>query len=230
MQIKHNKGFSLSPFRIECSPVKNQPGTWNSTKVSIYRDGYIIGEYLRNYSAHGIGTFYPFEIAGTWYALYSANYTSTRVMKLNESSIEDWCGENESAYGFCPVEFYIPRYHRCVTSAVIDGITTEHEYYSVDNDKEFLPDDPDVVSTEYCTFGFMSGCVWGDDSSWKLRYIDLTGVPDKVLTITDKFGYWELPDDLKLKQCIGMTNWEPNHQWIKLTKMEHINVKTNERC
>lgn len=230
MQTKHVKSFPLSPFSVECNAVKNQPGTWDSTKVSIYRDDYLIGEYLRNYSSHGTNTFYPFKIADVWYALYSAHYTATRVMRLNEKDIEDWCGESESPYGFCPVEFYIPQYAKCITSVTINGSSTNHEYFMVDNDEEFLSKGKDVISTEYCTFGFLSGCVWGDDSSWKLRYIDLSSVPDKVLSITDKFGYWELPNTLKLKQCIDMGNWEPTHQWINLTRMEHVNVETGQRC
>jgi hypothetical protein len=229
------KSYSDTPFSVECTPVVNGPGTWDSTKVSIFRDENLIGEYIRNYSSSGPETFYPFLIETQWYALYSASYTATRVMKLHDDRIEDWCGEDSSAGGFCPVEFYIPKYnHYCKTYAHGEKMES-YDFYTVDCDVdselEFISEqkDPTFVSTQYCNFGFLSGCVWGDDSCWKLQYIDLSKIPEKILSITEKFGYWELPDG-PLKKQIYMSGWEPDHQWIKLYRAESINLATNERC
>jgi len=231
MIIEITKKYPHTPFAVHVEKIKNGPGIWDSNKISIYRDGILIGEYLRNYSNYGPNTFYPFEINHEWYALYSDNYTATRVMKLHFDHIEDWCGEQESPHGFCPVEFYVPKYihskHKFKDS--------EYDSYTVDCDStpedfEFELHKSGFVSVNSCNFGFMCGCVWGDDTSWKLRYIDLAQVPDKILTITDKFGYWELPDSLTLKESINMSGWEPNHDWVRLYKMESINLKTDERC
>lgn len=241
METLHSKKIVGTPFRVEASTVENTPGTWNSTKVAIFRDERLIGEYIRNYASFGFETFHPFQIENEWYALYSAKYTATRVMKLHEDRIEDWCGEDSHANGFCPVEYYIPRYihnHRSMTWRDINtGVdkTTEYESYSVDCYKdleEFLAgmNAPEFVSIQHCNFGFLSGCVWGDDTSWKIRYVDLSKIPEKILSITDKFGYWEMPNDLSLKQCVNMSGWEPGHDWIALTKAEHINLVTDERC
>ena len=93
MKVEYVKHYEQTPFSVSTEQVQNSPGTWNSTKVSIFRDDKLIGEYLRNYSNYGIETFYPFKIDNEWYALYSADYTATRVMKLHEDRIEDWCGE-----------------------------------------------------------------------------------------------------------------------------------------
>ncbi len=41
-------------------------------------------------------------------------------------------------------------------------------------------------------FGFMCGCVWGDDSSWKIRYVDLSKLPESNISIDSRFGYIEL--------------------------------------
>ena len=150
-------------------------------------------------------------------------------MRLYEDRIEDWCGEEESTFGFCPVEMYIPKYNKY-------SVGDEGEYYIVDTQyktcAEFIADqeDKNFVEVKYCNFGFLSGCVWGDDSSWKLLYIDLSKVPNKELVISDKFGYWELPDNMKLKECIDMSNWEPYCNWIKLIRTENINLETDERC
>ena len=235
-----------TPFRLETSQVQNKPGTWNSTKVSIYRDnefnvkelvyrkGILIGEYLRNYSSYGFETFYPFQIGEDWYALYSTNYTATRVMKLHADRIEDWCGEESHSNGFCPVEFYVPRYVKTTSSYMLKDEKKTFDAYYVDCDHLFeeIHNEimgKDFVELAYCDFGFLCGCVWGDDTSWKLRYIDLSQIPDKILTITDKFGYWELPAG-PLKSHIRMDGWEEGHDWICLTRQEYINLKTDERC
>ncbi len=227
MKISNIKQFLQTPFSVEVSTVQNSPGTWNSTKVSIFRDDKLIGEYLRNYHGSGIETFYPFEMNNEWYALYSANYTATRVLKLHEDRIEDWCGEEASSFGFCPIEFYIPRYN-------MYSVKDKYDYYDVDAEyktqEEFVETQTsaDFVETKFCNFGFMSGCIWGDDSSWKLRYIDLEKIPEKELSIIEKFGYWELPHNMSLKECIDMSGWEPDHDWVRLVKSECINVKTGE--
>lgn len=232
----HAKYFTGTPFFIECSPVSNGPGYWNSTKVSIFKNDILIGEYLRNYSSYGKDTFYPFEISNQWYALYSSNYTATRVMKLNEDSIEDWCGYDLDPNGFCPVEYIVPKYHTFKSSVKShNGTIKEFEYYSVDidvNDEQEFVDEANTgefISTQYTDFAFMSGCVWGDDSCWKLAKIDLSKVPEKILTITEDLGYWQLPNNLPLKKCVNMSNWEPSHNWLELTRMEHVNIKTGEK-
>jgi len=246
MEQLHYKPVEGTPFRLEISSVQNRPGTWNSTKVSIYRDddydvktnvyrkGILIGEYLRNYGSYAFESFHPFQIDEEWYALYSAEYTATRVMKLHEDRIEDWCGEESHANGFCPTEFYVPKFAQFRNKMEIQGKETEYDYYMVDGDCE--KDDfmegllsPEFVKLEYCNFGFLCGCVWGDDTSWKLRYIDLSQIPNKILAITDKFGYWELPEG-PLRSHIRMDGWEPGHDWVVLHKQEHINLKTDERC
>jgi len=229
MKTAYIKKFSGTPFMIECTSIENSPGTWNSTKVSIFRDDILIGEYLRNYSNYAQETFFPFSIGEDWYALYSADYTATRIMKLYNDRIEDWCGEESSSIGFCPVEIYVPKYNKY-------SIIGEGEYYTVDTEyktcAEFIAEqeDKNFVEVKYCSFGFLCGCVWGDDSDWKLLYINLSKVANKELEISDKFGYWELPSNMILKECINMRGWEPGHPWIELTRIEHINLKTGERC
>ncbi len=84
------------------------------------------------------------------------------------------------------------------------------------------------VSTGQCMFGFLSGCVWGDDNSWKLRYVDLSQIPQKVLSITEKFGYWQLPNQ-PLKDSINMDAWEPDHNIVTISKTETINLISGER-
>lgn len=232
MKVSQGKVFTGTPFRIVADTVQNQPGQWDSEKVSIFRDQVLIGEYLRNYG-NSISTFYPFQIEDQWYALYSASYTALRVMRLNADHIEDWCGEEPSPNGFCPMEIYVPRYHTLIDSFGSADKITEYEYTLVDNEvseDEFIGEgkSANCKETLYCDFGFLGGCVWGDDSSSKLRYIDLKRVPYKELDITEKFGYWEIPNKMNVRDAVDMSGWEEAHHWIALSRMEHFNLKTGE--
>lgn len=226
MNTLQSKPLLDTPFRIEVVNVDNEPDKWASAKVSIYRNNNLIGEYLRNYCNYTALTFCPFKIGGDWYALYSANYTSTRVMKLHDDHIEDWCGEDAAPGGFCPTEISVPKY---VT--VIDPTSGEQCVYT---DFDYSPEEltslrddfqnHTVLDIQWCSFGFLCGCEWGDNSSWKLMYIDLSKVPNKILSITPKFGYWELPHTLELRKCIDMNSWEPDDQLVLLTKAEWIRL------
>lgn len=236
MDINLRKYFQNTPFYIETHLVSNGPGVWDSTKVQIYRATTephrynLIGEYLRNYSSSATKTFAPFQIGTDWYALYSTHYTATRVMRLHEDRIEDWCGEDPDPKGFCPAEVYVPQVLE-MSQIVMEEAS---EYYLVDCDyseEEFRDSrqHPDFVRSFYTDFAFVSGCVWGDDTSWKLRFIDLSGVPEKKLNITEKFGYLELPTNLSLKQCINMDSWEPDHKWVRVTRAEFHNLEFGDK-
>lgn len=209
---------------IICTPVENGPGYWNSCNVEVLFNGEPIGSYLRRLSAYVAETFHPFLYKGEWFALYSADYTATRVARLSGGKFEDWCGEEGHSCGFCPTGFYVPRYK--VTRSILRGkwSETKHfendyleedldEYYQIQD--EYPPTPPDYLSSvpegstydgeSFCEYGFLSGCIWGDDTSWKLRFIDFSKLGDKVLSIEERFGYFELPHSRKLRDCVR--NW-----------------------
>jgi hypothetical protein len=41
-------------------------------------------------------------------------------------------------------------------------------------------------------FGFVWGCVWGDDSSWKVQCLDLRRIREGVISRDERFGYVEI--------------------------------------
>ena len=195
-----------TPFSIETHKVDNGKGHWNSVRVVVIRDGQPVGEYLRSYPAFAKATFCPFKIGEDWYALYSKDYTATRVARLSET-FEDWCGEKPSGMGFCPTEFFVPYQMTYKTTLQLKG---EDKEIQIDNwfdsdyedAAEFHKDvEEHKAELRWADFGFLSGCYWGDDSSWKLRYIDLSRIPEKILKIEEKFGYWELPG-LAIQKCV----------------------------
>src|SRR5262249_883135 len=91
--------------------IEYRPGAWNGVRVGVFRvESDVeeqIGEYERNYP-NLFRTFYPFQKEGKDYALYSPDYTVTRVMTL--PSCIDIGGEASHTHGFCPVDYYVPSY------------------------------------------------------------------------------------------------------------------------
>lgn len=170
----------LMAYFAEGDPVPNRPGEWNSLNVSIFQgenpedpNKTKIGEYKRNYPRL-FKTFHPFTKEGQDYALYSRDYTETRVMKLPEC--EDIGGEESDGWGFCPTEYHIPQ-------------DLEEEGYTLNKDKNW---------------GLIAGCYWGDDSSYKVQFLDLSRVSEGILKRDDRFGYVEIPEELDLKDSIGI--------------------------
>lgn len=52
-------------------------------------------------------------------------------------------------------------------------------------------------------FGIVCGCVWGDDNSWKIEYLDLSRIEEGILTREARWGYVELPAGSNaLKRCV----------------------------
>jgi hypothetical protein len=197
-------------FSIKTSKVPSKPGCWDETAVEIFEDSVKIGEYKRNYSCM-YNTFVPFQRDGKWYALYSEDYTATRIMSLPDC--KDLSGENSETFGFCPVDYYVPtlwdlnenaksykeKYNfpddTLITGDMISRIRAEiedeYQKYPSIIQSELASFDADVKKAG--TFGFVSGCVWGDDSSWKIQYLDLTNLND--MKRDERFGYIEMGGD-----------------------------------
>lgn len=148
--------------------VKSEPGYWNTLVVSVMAemsDGTTskIGEYPRNYHCM-YDTFCPFRQGDEWFALYSTDYTATRVMAL--PSCEDLGGEERDGAGFCPVSFWVG------TPGTEEAFGREEEWPG--------------------TWGLIAGCVWGDDDSWKVMHLDLTNAAQGVVVRDQRFGFVEM--------------------------------------
>lgn len=170
-------------YVVKDSPKPNQPGTWDSTIVEVFRRTSSAGdlekvcEYERYYSL--LLTFEPFRQGSKEFALISRDYTKTAVLDLGSGSVIaeeiDEPGAPPGS-GFCPVGFYVPDWWDVNDDSVIPG----SEYW--DADHEWPNGD----------FGFVWGCHWGDDSSWKVQFLDLSRVEQGVIRREERFGYVEL--------------------------------------
>ncbi len=190
----HNKGFAIrekvvtTEFEIPSRPKPrdkyfvalsakpNRPGTWDSTRVEVFRrslptdDIQRICEYERNYAM--LQTFEPFRQGNREFAMISRDYTRAAVLDLATGAMI----AEEDPGGFCPVGFYVPDWWDVNDDSKLPG--SEH----------WCADDEWPVGD----FGFVWGCCWGDDSSWKVQYLDLTRVQQGVIGRDERFGYLEL--------------------------------------
>ena len=154
----------------------------------------------------------------------------TRLTAEDEAKGIEYKDRRGHAYeGFCPVDFYVPVYRKVTfpeslgkTGKPLEGWLTGDKCFDVKNDKSV----PGPI--QYCDFGFVAGCIWGDDSSWKIEFLDLSQVEKGIIRRDDRFGYIELPAKMNLKEAIDMSTWEPNHPWLGVTHTTRWNYVTKE--
>ncbi|MBL8112150.1 MAG: hypothetical protein JNK60_04650, partial [Acidobacteria bacterium] len=89
--------------------------------------------------------------------------------------------------GFCPAGFYVPDWWDIHDGSIIPG----SPHWSADREWPLEP------------FGFVWGCHWGDDSSWKFQFLDLSGIEAGLIARDERFGYVELARATWSNPCIN---------------------------
>jgi len=202
--------------------------------MTIFDNGVEIGQYMRNYPRFGPKTFEPFELNGKWFALYSPNYTATRVMSLPDC--RDIGGEEPHSHGFCPVDLFVPRFRVVTTRKLPDGVAEEswtfekaaeeakdHEFGATKSRYEVKVGDWQNLSV-----GFVAGCVWGQDTSWKLQAIDVSRADEGVIVRSERFGFVELAEKLSLGQTVFPNKWRDHPLMIRVVREEYRYVESGE--
>jgi len=214
--------------------VLDKAGGEYNTRVGVFRSigdqDELVGEYIRHYSSF-YNTFFHFKSNGLDLALYSPEYSATRILALPECV--DLGGEEPKGSGFCPVEFFVPSYVEIVTLS--NYTDPRRSRRNNPNDEELLTqystwEYPDrttgstikaeshscpVTPRLYYPFGFVAGCIWGDESTWKVQYLDLSRAAEGIVLRDDRFGYIELPSGMSLAQAVEMDDFgdDPNEDY-----------------
>lgn len=161
-------------FSVREETVETSEGYGNTLKIDVLNQaGEIIAHYERNYGS-ALQTFEPFRQRDRLFALISTDYTATSVLDLETGEII--AGETPDGGGFCPVGFYVPDWWDINDGSILPGSSR----WEKDHEK------PDG------NFGFVWGCIWGDDSSWKIQYLDLSEIQNGVIKREERFGYVKL--------------------------------------
>lgn len=182
-----------------------QPGTWPTVHVDVLDGDDVVAGYDRNYEM--LSTFEPFRQDGRTYALISPHYMATSVLDLQRGEII--ASEELHPGGFCPVGFYVPDWWD-----LHDGTTKSP------GSLHWRPVDDEWPVGD---FGFVWGCVWGDDSSWKVHYLDLSAVRDGIIRRDDRFGYLKLATNPKLepRDLIKCSSWEGRRRVVFAIETQH---------
>lgn len=215
-----------------------------------------IGEYERNYSSL-FNTFFHFQRNGKDLALYSPDYTVTRIIEL--PSCKDIGGEEPDSWGFCPTDYFVPTYIEQETISETKGSmgTNEKKIYKtrINNPQEYnliesvnrhsftnfnTGEECETITTFrpltpllYSSFGFVAGCVWGDDSTWKIQYLDLSEAENGIVKRDDRFGYIHLPENQSLKDAIDMYDYgwdeeDESRNYIRINIMQNFDLTTGK--
>ena len=167
-------------FSTRTTEMEPGDGTWNTLHVDVLNEaGRVVAGYDRNHP-NLYRTFEPFRQGDRILALISTDYTATSVMDLATGKVI--AAEEPHANGFCPIGFYVPDWWDINDGSVLPGATSWNE------DDELPKGD----------FGFVWGCIWGDDTSWKIQYLDLSRVQKGEILRDERFGYVELASHPKL--------------------------------
>jgi hypothetical protein len=217
-------------YHAKAAAKPNKPD-WDYSVVTIFDGSSEIGSYERNIGYFGEQTFEPFEIDGAWYALYSRDYTCTRIMSLPDC--RDLGGEERHAQGFCPVELYVPRY-RSVLMINKNGQRSESWKFE-DEGEKYDRDTTDpwgnpltVGPWQSLAIGFVAGCVWGDDSSWKLEVFDLARAKDGILARSPRFGHLQLADGFPLTKAVRLHRYPPEPLRANILQQQEWDVTSGE--
>lgn len=179
-------------------------------------------EYPRNYSM--MQTFEPFRQLkdGVWkdYALISTKYTRFEVVDLEAGEIvaveetprvtqeyldgipakqrepggwaAEWkVGDERPGWGFCPVDFRVVDFQDRFN---FDSINKPGYSREGEPAKYLYPDEQ--LNGYTGQWALYSGCIWGDDNGWKLRFIDLSRISEGIVTADERFGYVTLSGSL----------------------------------
>lgn len=234
IDVAENYEQLKAPFFARATAVPSRNGCWDVNEVEVIERATdkVLGFYRYRYSHPG-RTFHPFKLRGEWYALYSMDYTATRIMSLPDC--KDLGGEEGSNNGFCPVDYWVPApgYLKFVH---LDNCPRNTDFTKQcickPQHRKLCPlksDNPPRISGGYdwsqclCKedfakfneehyrhhsleriHGFVAGCFWGDDSSWKIQYLDLSRADEGILKRDDRFGYIELPANLTLDKAVDL--------------------------
>jgi hypothetical protein len=204
-------------------PIEN--GRWTTAQLQVFDGETQVGTYDRTFPPYAEQTFCPFEWNGQWFALYSPEYTATRVLSLPDC--RDIGGEAPAAHGFCPVEFLIPRYREVTQRHRSTGRVSKGWWFH-----EPGPDsnpDYEVTVGPWVTVptAFVKGCVWGEDQSWKLQCIDLALASQGRIERTERFGFVELPKSASLSASLSFDRHPPDWDLrMTLIRQERRDVAT----
>jgi hypothetical protein len=110
----------------------------------------------------------------------------------------------------------------CPETRVVNGHCICQEEWNEHRNKRNVWHFPDRVH------GFVAGCYWGDDGSWKIQYLDLSRAEEGIITREERFGYIELPEHLTLQQAVDLDVHE-DYSSLRISTQSDYDLKTGKK-
>ena len=180
-----------SRFSVKVEAIDHGPGVWKTARVHVFEDDGAGTRQIGSYDRNHAGWCESTFAPFAQDDCWYALYAPdyTATRVMELPSCRDLGGEEHHTNGFCPVDYYVPYDHPDVDKAGDGG-----------------------------RFGFVAGCIWGDDSSWKIQYLDLSGVSKGVLVRKESFGYLPMPHNVdRLADCISLSEYSRKHPRAEIT-------------
>jgi hypothetical protein len=179
-----------TPFSVKVDVKDSGPGLWKTARVDIFEGNGGTSRQIGSYERNHSGWCDSTFAPFVQNGRWFALYAPdyTATRVMELPSCKDLGGEEPHSHGFCPVDYYVPYDHGDVEKAGDAG-----------------------------RFGFVAGCIWGDDSSWKIQYLDLAKVAAGVIVRKEMFGYIEMPRTVsRLEECISLDGYSRQHPFAEL--------------
>jgi hypothetical protein len=179
------------PFSVKIEVIDRGPGVWKTARVDIYEGDTGAARKIGSYERNHYGWCDDTFCPFMQEGRWYALYAPdyTATRVMELPSCKDLGGEEPLSHGFCPIDYYVPYDH------------------------------PDVVAAGHAgRFGFIAGCIWGDDSSWKIQYLDLSDASRGIVVRKEMFGYVAMPSKaLRLKDCVLLDDYSQEHPHASIT-------------
>jgi hypothetical protein len=190
-------------FSVKVETVDPGPGVWKTARVQIFEHNGTVAHRVGGYDRNHAGWCESTFAPFAQDGRWYALYAPdyTATRVMELPSCRDLGGEEHHTDGFCPVDYYVPH------------------------------DEPNVEKAgDGGRFGFIAGCIWGDDSSWKIQYLDLSRVSSGVLVRKEMFGYIEMPrDDSRLAEYISLRGYSKKYPCVEITTRISFDLAQEKR-
>ena len=170
------------PFYIETDAINNGPGVLGSLRVRVLMREPARTHQIGEYIRYLPSAYHTFCPFKQDGRWFALFSGDYTITEVMElPTCKRIAAEKSSSHGFCPVDFYVPF------------------------------DDPRVMASGQAGhFGFVAGCIWGDDSSWKIQHLDLSQIASGRIVRSERFGYIEMPNEMtRLSDCISFQEYSP---------------------
>ncbi len=211
---------------------------------------YYVKSHKKSYTCKECGAENTIENNSDFYKCYKCETRKptwdcliVSVMQRNEDGTEEKVGEYERTYSAMYNTFY-PFTQNGKDYALISHTYTGTCVISLPDCKHVcgecewknagfcptgfyvpeLDDDNDSMNGQ---LGFVCGCVWGDDGSWKIQAIDLSKISEGKMSNQALFGYCELPHTMgtsQLNEAIQVSKYDEGIYYVKIIHEESFKV------